>query len=377
MLFQILMFSMLFLYLVLIGSFFIGFRKMPVFLEKEMVPRTGFSLVVVYRNEAENLPELLNSIVALDYPRELFEVFLVNDHSEDASVGICERYAKDFPEIRFQLLNAESSLSPKKDAIFLAAGKARFEYLAITDADCLLPSQWLRNFDQLLQEESPVLIAGPVGFRHAMSASFSEAFEEIDFLSLQGSTIGGFGMNKPFMCNSANLCYRKSAYLHLQQQRRDLGIASGDDVFLLQHFLQHQLPVSFVKSEKSIVQTGFQKSFQQLFWQRVRWAAKTSAYPDAFGKIVAIVVFFTNLMTVIWFFLAVLQLWNFQLVFGMILAKFLVDFLLIAVTSKFFGRKAVLASYWWAAVIYPFFSTAVALRSVFGGYYWKGRPFKR
>lgn len=227
---------MLFLYLVLIGSFFIGFRKMPVFLEKEMVPRTGFSLVVVYRNEAENLPELLNSIVALDYPRELFEVFLVNDHSEDASVGICERYAKDFPEIRFQLLNAESSLSPKKDAIFLAAGKARFEYLTITDADCLLPSQWLRNFDQLLQEESPVLIAGPVGFRHAMSVGFSEAFEEIDFLSLQGSTIGGFGMNKPFMCNSANLCYRKSAYLHLQQQRRDLGIASGDDVFLLQHF---------------------------------------------------------------------------------------------------------------------------------------------
>lgn len=82
-------------------------------------------------------------------------------------------------------------------------------------------------------------------------------------------------------------------------------------------------------------------------------------------------------MTVTWFFLAVLQFWNFQLVFGMILAKFLVDFPLIAVTAKFFRRRAVLQSYWWAAVIYPFFSTAVALRSVFGGYYWKGRPFKR
>jgi hypothetical protein len=32
-------------------------------------------------------------------------------------------------------------------------------------------------------------------------------FQQLDIASLQGATIGGFGINKGFMCNGANFAY--------------------------------------------------------------------------------------------------------------------------------------------------------------------------
>jgi hypothetical protein len=53
-------------------------------------------------------------------------------------------------------------------------------------------------------------------------------------LSLQGATIGSFGIGKGFMCNGANLAYKKSLFQELNGFQGNDTIASGDDVFLLQ-----------------------------------------------------------------------------------------------------------------------------------------------
>ena len=49
-------------------------------------PVTSFSILVPFRNEALNLPGLLESIIALDYPTAQFELILIDDASSDASV---------------------------------------------------------------------------------------------------------------------------------------------------------------------------------------------------------------------------------------------------------------------------------------------------
>jgi cellulose synthase/poly-beta-1,6-N-acetylglucosamine synthase-like glycosyltransferase len=45
--------------------------------------RTRFTIIVPFRNEAANLPLLLDSISKLHYPKERFEVILVDDESEE------------------------------------------------------------------------------------------------------------------------------------------------------------------------------------------------------------------------------------------------------------------------------------------------------
>jgi hypothetical protein len=38
----------------------------------------------------------------------------------------------------------------------------------------------------------------------------------MDFLSLQAAGAGGFGLDQPFMCNGANLCYSKQAFQEVE-----------------------------------------------------------------------------------------------------------------------------------------------------------------
>jgi glycosyltransferase involved in cell wall biosynthesis len=71
------------IYLILIGSFIFGFDKIATFKLEGTPTKTKFSILIPFRNEAENLPDLLKSIEALKYPKHLFEIIFVDDESDD------------------------------------------------------------------------------------------------------------------------------------------------------------------------------------------------------------------------------------------------------------------------------------------------------
>jgi cellulose synthase/poly-beta-1,6-N-acetylglucosamine synthase-like glycosyltransferase len=54
--------------------------------------RTRFTIIVPFRNEAANLPLLLDSISKLHYPKERFEVILVDDESEEVFSPHCSLF---------------------------------------------------------------------------------------------------------------------------------------------------------------------------------------------------------------------------------------------------------------------------------------------
>ena len=101
-------------YVLVIGWLIYGFTKVNAFEYTGLPPKTSFSIIVPFRNEAENLPSLLESFSKLNYPNELFEVILVDDASE-------VRF--QIADFRFQITvipNIRVSNSPKKDAITTA-----------------------------------------------------------------------------------------------------------------------------------------------------------------------------------------------------------------------------------------------------------------
>ena len=70
-----------------------------------------------------------------------------------------------------------------------------------------LPKYWLDSFDEFIQQTHAICIAAPITYQ--TNPSFLNRFQALDILSLQGATIGGFGINKPFLCNGANFGYKK------------------------------------------------------------------------------------------------------------------------------------------------------------------------
>ena len=238
------------LYLLLIGSFIIGFDKVKIYQIEDTPAKTRFSIAIPFRNEVENLPLLLKSIGALNYPKHLFEILLIDDESTDKSVKIIEQFKNDNDSLNISILsNVRVSKSPKKDAITFAINKAQNEWIITTDADCELPKYWLDGFDSFIQKHDTNFIIAPVTYQKI--DSFLKRFQLLDFLSLQGATIGGFGIRKPFLCNAANLAYKKSFFKTLNGFEGNSNIASGDDIFILEK-AQKVSPESihYLKSEK-------------------------------------------------------------------------------------------------------------------------------
>ena len=351
-------------YFIMIGFLIYGFSKIKNFDVVDAIPTTKFSIIIPFRNENENLPQLLNSISMLDYPTTSLEVILVDDASD---------LKFQIPNYDFKismLENSRVSTSPKKDAILTAIQMVSNEWIVTTDADCVVHPKWLLTLDSFIQNKNPEMIVGAVTY--SKMNSFLYYFQQLDLASLQGTTIGSFGLKRGFLCNGANFAYTKKFFFELKGFDGNDKIASGDDVFLLQKAITRSPEkVLYLKSANNIITTNPEKSWSDLFSQRVRWASKTKNYESIFGKFLGLIVFTGNLSWLM-IFAWVLADWRWFSIF-VCAFKFGIDAVLLIQTQKFlkFDLKYVLLS----SFLYPFFSVSVAIYSFFGKYEWKERSF--
>src|SRR6478609_2239439 len=133
------------LYIAAIGRLIAGFERIKTFEPTDSHPENRFSIVVPFRNEAKNLPALLESLSNLKYPTTHFEVILVDDESSDD-------FRTVFSAVPVRIIkNIRTSNSPKKDAISTAVPVSRMEWIITTDADCVVNPNWLNILNQFIQ----------------------------------------------------------------------------------------------------------------------------------------------------------------------------------------------------------------------------------
>ncbi|MBP1225783.1 glycosyltransferase family 2 protein [Flavobacterium sp. 1355] len=362
------LFIILTIYVLAIGLLIYGFFKVKKYKSSNLQPVTSFTILIPFRNEKQNLPILLASFQNLNYPFHLFEVILIDDDSDE------KFQLSDFAFQVSVIDNIRISNSPKKDAIVTAMKHVKTDWVITTDADCIVQKNWLLAFDNYIQENNISMLAGAVTYN--CENSFLHHFQQLDLTSLQGATIGSFGIKKAFMCNGANFAYKKSLFEKSNGFDGNNKIASGDDVFLLQKVVNNNpKEVRYLKAQEAIVITKPTETWKSLFYQRVRWAAKTSSYQSMFGKGLGLIVFFTNLSFVFGFILMIFGIcfWPFFVLF--VFLKFIFDFVLIFITNDFLTNRQI-KSLFLSSLLYPFFSSGVALYSLFGSYKWKDRSFK-
>ena len=300
-------------YAILIVTLTIGFNKVDEFNEISKNNSTSFSVVIPFRNEAQNLPRLLASISKINYSNKLVEFILVDDASSDNSVQTINNFLSTIPtEISKHknklnkhcldgtnihiIKNNRASNSPKKDAITTAISIAKNNWILTTDADCILPENWLKSLDNFIQDKKPNMVVAPVNYK--VENNFLAQFQLLDFMSMQGCTIGGFGIDFPFLCNGANFAYSREEFLNLNGFEGNNTIASGDDIFLFEKFMKKDKKnVHYIKSKEAIVTTFPVKSWSDLINQRTRWAAKTGNFSSLKVKLIGLLVLTDKLIS--------------------------------------------------------------------------------
>jgi len=364
------------LYVFLIGQLIWGFNKVKTSNTIHSTPISGFTIIIPFRNEARHLPHLLESITRLNYPSEKIEIILIDDFSKDNSERICIQWRLKNEHLDTTLLkNLHLSNSPKKDAIGRAMPIAKYDWVITTDADCIVNKNWLITLDNYIQTNTVEMIVGAVIYK--TKNNWFHHFQQLDLMSLQGVTIGSFGMGKPFMCNGANFAYSKNFFYKIGGFGGITEQASGDDVLLLQKAVaENKTGVHYLKHPDFIVETKPENDLYKLMMQRVRWAAKTASYKSNYAKFLAVIVLLMNLSLTFSFCLLPFALLNWRVLLSVFLTKYIVDYIMLYKSNAYL-RKGKFFIPLASSIFYPIFSSWVGIYSLFGNYMWKGRTFKK
>lgn len=360
------------LYFICIAAFTLGLYNLK---EKnyniDKYSTTKVSVLIAARNEEENIENILLSLYNQTFPKELFEVIIVDDHSEDNTKTIIDNFINNNKDFNMQVFISEGK--GKKAAISQALHKAKNHLIIVTDADCILNTLWIENIVAFYQKTKSKMILAPVLL--TPSNTLFEKMQVLEHLSLMGSTAGSAAIGFPVMCNGANMAYEREAALEVEKHRHDFNIPSGDDMFLLEQFVKNYgyKNVKFLLSKSAIVKTKTCKTIKDFFKQRRRWVSKTKSYTNWKIITTALIVFFFNIsiisLLISAFFIP--ALWSLYVL--LTLLKFFIDFPLLKNITNFMNQSNLMK---WALpleFIYPFYVTFTAISGLLINVSWKGQ----
>jgi len=336
-------------------------------------PLTFISVIIPARNEQENIRRLLASLQQQSYPAASFEIIVVDDFSTDDTAAVVTGFG--LTNMHLVTPQVKTQNSSKKKAIEAGIAQARGELVVTTDADCVLPSNWLLAINSFYQSSNASFIAAPVKFSH--NNSLLQVFQALDFITLQGITAASVSSGFHNMCNGANLAYRKKSFENVNGFAGIDQVASGDDM-LLMHKIWKQEPgkVLYMKSTEAIVTTPPMPSWKAFYNQRKRWASKTLVYEDY--RILAVLAF-VYLFNCWFFVLLVSAAWHpvhALYALGFLMLKTLIEWPFVQAVASFYQERSLMK---WFPLFQPLhvcYTLVVGLTSQIGGYEWKGRRTK-
>lgn len=333
--------------------------------------QTTISVIIPARNEENNIGALLDALSRQTYSAELFEVIVVDDHSEDKTAEIVKQDSR----IKLLSLHDDNINSYKKKALEAGIAAATGNLVVTTDADCIPPENWLKAIAAFKEKEGSVFIAAPVTIH--CNSSLVQVFQAMDFMVLQGITGAVVHKKKMSMCNGANLAYERKAFYAVNGFAGTDHIASGDDM-LLMHKIWKQYPgqVHYLKSKEALVSTQPVKTWKAFFNQRIRWASKAKQYDDKRILPVLAFVYIFNLSLIA---ILVAGFWNnsYWIAFLLLwLAKTLVELPLFSSLSSFFNKQWTVKWFFFLQPLHILYTVISGLFGQFGKYEWKGRRVK-
>jgi glycosyltransferase involved in cell wall biosynthesis len=170
------------------------------------------SVIIPTFNEEENIAQCLVSLSHQTVPRNEYEIIVVDGGSKDASCEIARKYAD-----KVFIQTSKKVGGARNDGVMAATG----EIVATTDADCILPPDWIARVRKDFTDPKVAQIFGPVypieeGIGNKFSILLANTFARIGYYSRTFYyTLG---------CNTA---FRKDAFVKAGMYR---CIDAGDDL---------------------------------------------------------------------------------------------------------------------------------------------------
>ncbi|HYE54848.1 MAG TPA: glycosyltransferase [Chitinophagaceae bacterium] len=361
-------------YAILIEYYRKGWRQLSEYTPPpDFTPHQSITIIIPARDEEQNIGACLQSIVNQDYPAELVQVIVIDDHSTDRTPDIVTGFHNE----SIQLVSLKDHIdhtinSYKKKAIEIGIKQAKGDWILTTDADCTAGKQWLTTLMAFQQQTGAALIAAPV--RLQTGNTLLNIFQCLDFMTLQGITGASVARKFHSMCNGANLLYAKQAFFEVNGFEGIDHLASGDDM-LLMHKIAKKFPegIRYLKSTSAIVTAQPAAGWSAFWQQRIRWASKADKYEDKRIFKVLLLVYLVNLMILALFVLSFFNLDLLLIVVLLLFSKTVLEFPFVNAVASFFQERRLMKFFPLLQPLHILYTVIAGWLGKFGRYRWKGR----
>jgi cellulose synthase/poly-beta-1,6-N-acetylglucosamine synthase-like glycosyltransferase len=353
-----------------------GLHSLRIYNESE---EHTFSVVIAARNEQAILRDCLESVLQQKISSARFEVVIVDDRSTDCTLAIAREYAAKYSNLK--VLHIETTvpgISPKKNAVSQGIAAASKEIIVFTDADCIVPPQWLETINQTFSA-STGLVQGIT--RYADTSEMNQIFwgvQSLDFLSHGIVAAAAIGAGIPLNSNANNFAFRKDAFLEIGGYGRSAGtVVSGDDDLLLQKIWKSKKwEIRYMVSDQGVVSTLPTTTIKGVFEQRKRWGSKTVHY-NALQVTMLSGIFLFYLTIISTFCIGVFNPPFLYWGFGMIVLKIAGEASLLIPGTRIFKQTNLRHYIIPASLIQLPMVVGAVFLGVFGKFNWKDQKFSR
>jgi len=209
------------------------------------------SVIVCTYNREKYLYNVLESVAEQEYPKELYEIVLINNNSTDSTETICRQFQHDFPDVSFRyIVETQQGLSHARNR---GIDESRGEILIYVDDDATALSGYLQAYDDFFQNYPDAIAGGG-----AIYPVFEVA--EPKWISpIMRSLLGGylyFGDNIKVFKNGkypggGNAAYRKKdltqfGYFNTELGRKGSGLVGSEEKDMFDRFRSAGRPFYYI-----------------------------------------------------------------------------------------------------------------------------------
>lgn len=335
--------------------------------QKRKTDLPSVSIIVAVKNEAPNLPHLVEQLTGQNYPDEKLEIILVDNDSTDETPEILRRASQAHPKLRIFTTGIEKTpYRHKKAALSIGIREARGEIILTTDADCTMGKDWARTMAGYFTEEIGIV----VGFSaiHHHNDWFTRV-QALDYLQLMAAAQGSINLGFAWACSGQNWAFRKNLFEKAGGYMLIRDRVGGDDSLFMQVMQKRtRTKVVFAADEAAWVETQAVASIPTFLRQRVRWASEAN-YMHHFNRLffgVIVATFLANLMPIIYLILWISGMVPFAPLFWIVLLKLIGEGIVFKKAIQNYKKESLKSVFPAWFIIQPFYIVLMGILS-FGG----------
>lgn len=208
------------------------------------------SIIVPCYNESKYIDKCLESLVNQNYPKDKFEIIVVDNNSKDDTLEIARTYPITCLELKKGNVGAVRNLGAKH---------ANGNILAFIDGDCIAPENWLQSASKLLNNQENIAIGGG-----------ADLHKDANWIERYWLLKGYNGITLPKDLIGCSIIIPKHTFIEISGF--DENITSGEDSKLSKTLKEKSIDVHIVE-ELNVTHLGNARTALQ-FISRQAWHAE-------------------------------------------------------------------------------------------------------